>query len=405
MIKSNLRHQVRQTSLPKWKPWIPLFEAVMNAVQAIREANKPAGAGHILIEIEREPSLVDKGDAPIHAITITDNGVGMDDENFDSFNTSYSDRKESEGGKGLGRFVWLKAFDRVEVDTTFVAPETEVPHRRQFTFDENYDPDKGIGIPASGRSTGTVIRLIGLREPYKGETALTTDRIVERLVEHFLLIFFREACPTITVHDYGLRQSANQVWEKDYRTVASEHQFKIDEIPFTLYGFRLTTARVAKHKLIYAANQRGVLSDNLDSFVPNLNRRLSDTHGNTFVYLGIVQSHYLSEHVNPARSGFDLDLAEDDDEAEPQLQLTRAIKRSDIRDQCLRYIQQDLAESIQSINLAKEERSGNMSRQTRRSIRSFCGTLRSLSTKFRRPLRKRISKLPYTGSYINAKQR
>ena len=77
MLKSNLRNQVRQTTLPKWKPWIPLFEAVMNAFQAIREANKPDGAGRILVEIERENTLVAKEDAPIHAIRITDDGCGM----------------------------------------------------------------------------------------------------------------------------------------------------------------------------------------------------------------------------------------------------------------------------------------------------------------------------------------
>jgi len=52
MIKANLRHQVRQTPLPKWKPWIPLFEAVMNSFQAIREAGKPTGTGRILIGVE-----------------------------------------------------------------------------------------------------------------------------------------------------------------------------------------------------------------------------------------------------------------------------------------------------------------------------------------------------------------
>ena len=75
MIKANLRHQVRQTPLPKWKPWIPLFEAVMNSFQAIREAGKPAGTGRILIEIERAEALLAHDDAPIASIKIADNGV------------------------------------------------------------------------------------------------------------------------------------------------------------------------------------------------------------------------------------------------------------------------------------------------------------------------------------------
>jgi hypothetical protein len=356
MLKSNLRHQVRQTPLPKWKPWLPLFEAVMNSFQAIWDPKRPPGPGNILIEIEREHMLLDKGDAPIRSFKVTDNGLGMDDDNFDSFNTSYSDHKESEGGKGLGRFTWLKAFDRVEVDTTFVAPETGTPLRRRFVFDEHYDPDKAKGIPAPGRATGTVIHLIGLKEPYKSETARTIDQIVQRLVEHFLLIFFRGECPAVVVHDYGLRQFVNTVFEKDYRTFASEHEFKIDDVPFTLHGFRLTSPRVSKHKLVYAANQRGVISENLDKFVPNLNRRLPDQQGNTFVYLGFVQSPFLSEHVNPARTDFDLDLIEDDDDEEPQLELRRGIRRADIREKCIERIHVDLSKVIKSINEEKEEK-------------------------------------------------
>src|ERR1700722_9321001 len=161
MLKSNLRSQVRQTPLPKWKPWIPLFEAVMNSFQAIRDAKKPAGAGRILVEIEREDSLIADDDSPLQAVRITDNGIGMDDDNFDSFNTSFSDHKEGEGGKGLGRFTWLKAFERVEVDSTFFAPETGLPVTRNFVFDESYDADKGAAVPTPGRATGTRINLVG----------------------------------------------------------------------------------------------------------------------------------------------------------------------------------------------------------------------------------------------------
>jgi hypothetical protein len=68
---------------------------------------------------------------------ITDNGIGLNDENFDSFNTAFSDHKLSRGGKGLGRFTWLKAFDKVEIDSTF-EKQGEDPQRRRFTFDEDY---------------------------------------------------------------------------------------------------------------------------------------------------------------------------------------------------------------------------------------------------------------------------
>lgn len=92
MLWTNLRKQVRQTPLPKWKPLIPLFEAVMNSFQAIRDTKRRDG-GFIKIAIERGGVLLDEEQGPIRAFTITDNGIGLDHENFDSFNTAFSDHK------------------------------------------------------------------------------------------------------------------------------------------------------------------------------------------------------------------------------------------------------------------------------------------------------------------------
>lgn len=107
-----------------------------------------AGTGVIHIEIQRQPSLLDEENAPISNFVIRDNGVGFNDRNFDSFNTLYSDHKMKEGGKGLGRFTWLKAFDHVEIETTF--NEKEGHFSRKFIFDEGYDIAPG-GCDADGQ--------------------------------------------------------------------------------------------------------------------------------------------------------------------------------------------------------------------------------------------------------------
>jgi hypothetical protein len=403
MLKSNLRHQVRQTALPKWKPWIPLFEAIMNAFQAIREANKPDGAGRILIEIERQNALVAKDDAPIDAIRITDNGIGMDDDNFDSFNTSYSDHKESQGGKGLGRFTWLKAFEHVEIDTTFIAPESGIPRRRTFTFDDKYHPDMGKDEPAPGRPTGSVVFLSGFKEPYRSETAKGAEQIVQRIVEHFLLIFFDESCPQVTLHDQGMRYSLNEVFAKDYKTTATVHRFELSAISFTLHGFRLTTPRVTKHKLVYAANRRGVVSENLDKFVPNLNRRLTNDQGNSFVYLGFVQSPFLSEHVNPARTDFDLESIEDDD-AEPLLPLEKpSVRRADIETNASSTSRLTLRRSSGRSMKRRSNAYENMSRPMRRTTKSSSRIRTSSSTAFRRPPASQRSTQRFTARFSSAR--
>src|SRR5258706_9548534 len=100
-----------------------MFEAVMNSVQSIQDAPRSSRGHKITIEIERDLELALQDSARINAFKISDTGIGLNDDNFDSFNTSYSEYKAARGGKGLGRFIWLKAFERVEIDSVFVAPD------------------------------------------------------------------------------------------------------------------------------------------------------------------------------------------------------------------------------------------------------------------------------------------
>jgi hypothetical protein len=351
-LKINLKHQVKQTALPKWKPLVPVFEAVMNSIQSIGEREQKI-AGTITVEIHRERGLLTDANPSIEGFTIRDNGVGLDDDNFDSFNTAFSDYKEHKGGKGLGRFTWLKAFETVEIDTIF-HPPGEKPQRRLFAFKESYDPDNAVATEISSGMPGMRLRLIGLKEPYRSQMPKSVDQFIQRLIEHFLLILLEPTCPSIEIIDQGKRYSANDIFSKEFRASATVHTFTIKGTEFTLHGFRLTTPRVSHHKLVYAANQRGVVSDHLRDYVPNLSARLPDGQGNTFVYLGIVQSPYLTQRVNGARTDFDIGAGEDAD-AEPDL-FNQEIKRSEIRDEAIRLVQADLSGVLAAINEEKEQK-------------------------------------------------
>ena len=127
------------------------------------------------------------------------------------------------GGKGLGRFTWLKAFERVEIESTFAeADAKDHLFHRSFIFDENYEPDIARPVPVTdSTSRGTSVKLSGFKEPYQGACPKTTDQIVQRIVEHFLLIFLEPDCPELTVEDFGLLSSVNDVFERDFRSLAT----------------------------------------------------------------------------------------------------------------------------------------------------------------------------------------
>ena len=353
-IKIDLVNQVRQTSLPAWKPLLPLFEAVMNSIQAIQQAELPASVeGRIVIEVLRDQSLFKDELPPVVGFTIKDNGIGLDDNNFDSFNTAFSPHKLRLGGKGLGRFTWLKAFDLAQIESTF--RDDAAFRTRRFIFDQNYDLDeRGLPVPGTGPS-GTAINLVGLRREYRSQCPKTADALIEKIIDHFILVFLEPQCPKIILQDQGMSYDLNTIFAKDYKSSASEHKFKINDHTFVLHGFRLPTSRTTKHKLVYAADQRAVVSDTLEEHVPNLAGRLEDEQGHAFFYLAVIQSPYLSEHVNTNRTDFDFSSTGD---ADMEFNFTgeRLIPRAEIRDKALPFIEQDLEAIIQTINAAKLER-------------------------------------------------
>ena len=68
----------------------------------------------------------------INNMIVTDNGSGFDENNFSSFLESDSTYKEAIGGKGVGRFSWLHAFEKAEIESVYLDGDT--PVKRSFVF-------------------------------------------------------------------------------------------------------------------------------------------------------------------------------------------------------------------------------------------------------------------------------
>ena len=64
-------------------------------------------------------------------------GIGFREDNFNAFMTADTLNKKERGGKGIGRFMWLKAFNVVHIDSRF--KEREVIWRRTFDFSFSSD--------------------------------------------------------------------------------------------------------------------------------------------------------------------------------------------------------------------------------------------------------------------------
>jgi hypothetical protein len=164
-MKVDLVGKIKNTNLPRSKALLPLFEAVINSFQAIEDATEPVASPFVDIFVERDaviPGLEINGD--VTGFVITDNGVGFTEANLDSFFTSDTQYKLGKGGKSIGRFMWLKAFRRAEIESHY--RENGKLMRVAFRFTTNGDqPDQPPSISTESSPT-TKVRLIEMQSPY-----------------------------------------------------------------------------------------------------------------------------------------------------------------------------------------------------------------------------------------------
>src|SRR5262245_60168840 len=120
MMDIDIRGRINNTKLGYTRCLAPVFEAIINSIHAIQEAKDGNGAIDIMLERATEGVLgKDWAAQPITGFVIQDNGVGFTDEHFRSFKTSDTTHKAKSGGKGVGRLLWLKAFTKAEIESTF----------------------------------------------------------------------------------------------------------------------------------------------------------------------------------------------------------------------------------------------------------------------------------------------
>jgi hypothetical protein len=174
---------------------------------------------------------------------VTDNGVGFTSDNLDSFFTSDTQYKVGKGGKGIGRFIWLKAFQCAEIESHY--PENGKLMKSAFKFTTTADQPGGPAVESIEVEPNTTVRLIEMLSPYKENCPHGLAIIGHRLIEHCLPFFLDPQCPAVSIRDQRDRIDLNHYFREAFAAKASQHTFKIGDALFTLRGFRF-----------YSPNQR-----------------------------------------------------------------------------------------------------------------------------------------------------
>ena len=314
-IETNLRGRLRNTTLPKSSGLLPLFEAVVNSIHALEEAQTQPEQGLIRVVIEREPSLFDtdtdgtvrgrRASGDVIGFKVIDNGIGFTEANFDSFRTLDSEYKVTKGGRGIGRLLWLKAFDQVRVASRFLNERGELK-QRSFSFSPNGITDAAVEDPRGRAQRETTIHLLGFEPSYRTHTRKTGDAIAKGMLEHCLWYFVRlGGAPRIVVEDQGEEILLESLFEGLMHSSAATERIEVKGHHFDLLHVQLRASASAVHSIAYCADDRLVIEEKLAGLIPGLRGNLGDGE-DEFVYVCYVSSDLLNDQVRPERSAFEI---------------------------------------------------------------------------------------------------
>ncbi len=305
-LKQDFVGRVRNFALGPTTPGnalIPLFEAVQNSIQAITSefGSKSTKKGEIEIYVEWS-----RNDIP--NFTISDNGIGLDRANFDSFLTLDSDLKLEIGGKGVGRITWVKVFDEVVVASTYRGSAGKVM-QRSFKFRASREPiadykERG----ATGADVGTEVKLKNMKVEYANYCPSKIETIGKRLISHFLAQFLSKDRIPIIVSDAENELNLNDT--------LADKMFRVTDVPlkdkdgneFVIHHMLLArdvVTELSEHSLFFVADKRIVSSHGLNNQI-GISTNI-DAEGTPCKYIGLISGRLLDRNVATERNRFDLD--------------------------------------------------------------------------------------------------
>jgi hypothetical protein len=288
--------------------YVPIIEAISNAIDAINKTERKDG--RIDISLEFEKVILETKEAEIINVTVKDNGIGFTAENRESFDTLYSMQKNDTGGKGFGRIFYLKHFDRIEVNSTY--KENGTLKNRSFilgrkdSFIENEHIENG-----NASDTGTEVKLIGLKTKVSdfqtNDIEVFSHRVLEKILNYF--VSENQKCPTIVIHDTDNGNKVilnNRIGDDEDKLiqVIDTGDFSLSDEYFVYKAFKILQPRNQKSAICLVAHNQEVTRVSLDEYIPEFASEFCDQKNNNYIVSFYVQGSYLDDNVTGERDGF-----------------------------------------------------------------------------------------------------
>ena len=345
----NIKGHVNSIKLGKNKALWPLFETIVNAIQSIEDLeDSSSGKVKIIVERNKEQLTIDGENkyAPFTNFTVIDNGEGFNESNYHSFLTTYTTKKIAKGCKGIGRFLWLKAFESVEVRSSIFENNEYLTREFELTIEDEIYPENNIKKSFS-KEVETSIKLVNFQNPYKEQELISLNRLAEKIIEHCLPYFLTTDCPELILYE----ENENPINLKDYLNIEMRESFLSDDFQigdenFVLHHFKLKNPS-GKHELHLCANNREVKSKKLNNLIPNLTNRIHPENGEPYFYNGYLTGSILDKSVNLTRTDFHIEDAMEN--------LFNDLTMDQILEQATEVITQHLDEDLKKVKQVRKD--------------------------------------------------
>lgn len=282
----------------------PVFEAVSNALHAVDDRFASAEGQNGYIEIYAE-NLRDRERV---SISINDNGIGLDEDRYDAFLTTDTDFKIQRGGKGVGRLLWLDAFDNIEVSSIY--ENRGCLYRRRFDFAlRDQDPvlERPLEeIEGDQYTRGTTVKLFGLRQDaYKAKFPIYPATFIKHFASHFLADFLFDQSTSIVLnvdgHTETFPEYVTNMLSEDRGAIPIESgEYGSLQLSNYVFDKAASTDFDGNHQLHFVVGNRTVVTRKIDGLL-GIGRFGENDNS---VYHGCVTGTFLTERVNQERTRF-----------------------------------------------------------------------------------------------------
>ncbi|WP_395173511.1 ATP-binding protein [Roseibium alexandrii] len=278
---------------------LPIYEAISNSIYATqsRWEKEVATQGKVKVEIK----------TTVFQATISDNGVGLNEVNYNHFLTPFTGFRLKKGGKGFGRFIAFKVFESI-VYVSKYKEKGDTKHR-SFGFDIFQTPqirNPETSPPNLPYEVGCAVRYELPKISFQSVIdKLKPEDFVERIIRYFLPFFLSGDMPQIkiTVDDADFDARAHF---SDFFNSEIQKELEID-LGDERRDFQINISKVKKERLF---KEHMVLLF-ADGRIIGSGRNISGKIGNSYfeapdgskqIYIASVSGKFLDERANTART-------------------------------------------------------------------------------------------------------